>query len=136
MNLNDIKNAVQTVDREVEFKPVGRSTGWYFTLRHESAPEVQDVMRRFQAKVRELTLKRKTSAYQDLVARHEDSLRIAHVATWRWDKGDDAENGRPPFSTKELKAVLNDEQLGYHVKQFIDEEVGSLDDFLSRSESS
>lgn len=135
MNLNEIKDAVQTVDREVEFKPAGTSTGWFFTLRHESSEEVQRVMRAFQAKVRDLTLKRKTSAYQNLVTAHEDSLRIAHVASWRWEKGDDPEAGRPAHSNRELKTVLNDPTLGYHVKAFIDEEIGSLDDFLSRSES-
>ena len=135
MNLNEIKAAVQTVNREVEFKPVGKPTGWFYELRHESAPEVQEVMRRFQAKVRDLTLKRKTTAYQNLVTQHEDSLRIAHVAGWRWDKGEDEKKGRPPFSKRELKTLLNDERLGYHLKAFIDEEIGSLDDFLERSES-
>lgn len=135
MNLNDIKQQVQTVDREVEFRPTGTATGWYFTLRHESAPEVQECMRRFHSRVRELTLKRKTTAYKDLVAQHEDSLRIAHVAGWRWEKGEDEEAGRPPFSNRELKSLLNDTALGYHLKSFIDEEVGSLDDFLERSGS-
>jgi hypothetical protein len=135
MNLNDIKTAVQTVNREVEFKPVGQPTGWFFELRHESAPEVQEVMRRFQAKVRDMTLKRKGSnQYQDLVAQHEDSLRMAHVAGWRWEQGE--AKGRPAFSKKELKELLNDPTLGYHLKNFIDEEVGSLEDFLQRSDSS
>ena len=136
MNLNDIKEAVQTINREVEFRPVSQSTGWFFELRHESAPEVQEVMRRFQAKIRDLTLKRKTSQYQSLVAQHEDSLRIAHVAGWRWEQGVDEEDGRPAFSTRELKVLLNDDRISYHLKTFIDEEVGSLDDFLSRSEDS
>jgi len=134
MNLNDIKNTVQTSTREVEFKPVGKPTGWRFELRHESSEEVQEVMRRFQTKVRDLTLKRKTTAYQNLVTAHEDELRMAHVAGWSWKGGDDAEAGRPPYSRKELRTLLNDELLSYHLKQFIDEEVGSLDDFLSRSE--
>jgi len=136
MNLNEIKQAVQTVDREVEFRPAGKATGWFFELRHESSAEVQEVMRKFQAKVRDLTLKRKTTAYQNLVAQHEDSLRIAHVATWRWEQGADEEAGRPPFSNRELKTLLHDPNLGYHLKSFIDEEVGSLEDFLSKSESS
>jgi hypothetical protein len=136
MSLKDIKSAVQTINREVEFRPVGTPTGWFFELRHESAPEVQDVMRKFQAKVRDLTLKRKTTAYQNLVTQHEDGLRIAHVANWRWEKGEDEKKGRPPFSARELKTLLNDETLGYHLKRFIDEEVGSLDDFLEKSENS
>lgn len=135
MNLNEIRAAVQTVNREVEFMPARKPTGWFWELRHESAEEVQEVMRQFQAKVRDLTLKRKTSAYQSLVQQHEDRLRIAHVANWRWDAGTDEAAGRPPFSKAELKKLLNDELLGYHVKTFIDEEVGSLDDFLSKSDS-
>ena len=134
MNLNEIRTTVQTTHREVEFKPVGTPTGWFFELRHESAEEVQDTMRRFQAKVRDLTLKRKTTAYKDLVTQHEDHLRIAHVANWRWEQGEDEEDGRPAFSKRELRTLLNDERLGYHLKTFIDEEVGSLDDFLERSE--
>lgn len=135
MNLNEIRETVQTEAREVEFKPVGTPTGWLFKLRHESAAAVQEVMRKFQAKVRDLTLKRKTTAYQNLVAQHEDDLRIAHVEDWRWENGIDEEAGRPAFTRKELKTLLNDKRLGYHLKKFIDEEVGSLDDFLSRSEN-
>jgi len=135
MNLNEIKKAVQTDSREVEFKPAGTPTGMFFELRHESAKEVQEVMRKFQAKVRDLTLKRKTTAYQNLVAEHEDVLRMAHVVGWRWEQGADDDNGRPEFSKKELRTMLNDSILGYHVKKFIDEEVGSLDDFLSKSDS-
>lgn len=134
MNLNEIRDTVQTEAREVEFKPVGTPTGWIFELRHESAKAVQEVMRKFQAKVRDLTLKRKTTAYQNLVAEHEDQLRIAHVAGWTWENGTDEENGRPAFTPRELKTLLNDKRLGYHLKKFIDEEVGSLDDFLSKSE--
>jgi len=136
MNLNDIKNAVQTETREVEFKPTGEPTGWLFELRHESSEIVQEVMRKFQAKVRDLTLKRKTTAYQNLVNEHEDHLRVAHVAGWTWDTGVDEDNGRPDFSPKQLKTLLNDKRLGYHLKKFIDEEVGSLDDFLTKSEDS
>ncbi len=136
MNLNEIKNAVQTIDREVEFRPVGNSTGWFFMLRHESAPQVQEVMRVFQAKVRDLTLKRKTTAYQNLMSQHETRLHVAHVANWRWEAGVDEEAGRPEFSRNELKANLNDAILGWHLKRFLDEEVGSLEDFLSRSEDS
>jgi len=135
MNLNEIRQTVQTEAREVEFKPVGTPTGWFFELRHESAAEVQEVMRKFQAKVRDLTLKRKTTAYQNLVTVHEDELRIAHVAGWTWELGVDDEAGRPAFTRKELKSLLNDERLSYHLKKFIDEEVGSLDDFLSKSEN-
>ena len=135
MNLNEIAQAVQTTNREVEFKPAGTATGWFFELRHESAPEVQDVMRKFQAKIRDLTLKRKTSQYQSIVAAHEDTLRIAPVAGWRWEQGVDEEGGRPAFSNRELKNLLNDDKLGWFVKQFIDEEIGSLDDFLDRSEA-
>ena len=136
MNVNDIKATVQTETREIEFRPVGSPTGWFFELRHESSSEVQEVMRRFQSKVRDLTLKRKTTAYQNLVNQHEDHLRVAHVARWRWEEGVDEEDGRPEFSKKELRNLFHDERLGYHLKSFIDEEVGSLDDFLSKSESS
>lgn len=132
MNINELKTALQTNDREVEFRPAGTATGWFFSLRHESAPEVQETMKRFHSKVRELTLKRKNNAYKDLVAQHEDHLRIAHVSSWRWEKGDSEDKGRPKFSRQQLKSLLNDEHLGYHLKQFIDEEVGSIDDFLSK----
>jgi len=136
MNINEIKATVKTNTREVEFKPAGTPTGWIFDLRHESAQEVQEVMRVFQSKVRDATLKRKTTAYQNLVAQHEDGLRIAHVAGWKWEGGDDEENGRPAFTKKELGHLLQDDRISYHLKKFIDEEVGSLDDFLEKSESS
>lgn len=135
MNLNTIKDALKTSDREVEFKVSGKATGWIWKLRHESSPEVQAVMKQFQAKVRELALKRKNSAYQNLVADNEDKLRVAHVAGWTWTQGVDEANGRPAFTKQELKNLL-DGPIAYHVKNFIDEEVGSLEDFLSKSENS
>ena len=128
MDLSSIGAAVETTEREVEFKAAGKPTGWIFTLRHESAPEVQAVMRAFQAKVRELALKRKNAAYKNLVDEHENTLRAAHVAGWKWAQGES--DKRPAFSKKELMTVLDDRKLGYHVKAFIDEEVGSLEDFL------
>ena len=136
MNLDSIKKTVQTKPIKVEFKPVGEPTGWFFILRHESCTEVQDVVNRFTAKVRNLALKRKTTQYEAAVAENEDSLRIAHVAGWEWKEGTDPAKGRPPFSNKELKDLLNNKDLGYHLKSFIDEEVGSLKDFLTKSETS
>jgi len=132
MNINAIKDAVQTIDREVEFKPAGISTGWFFTLRHESSPEVQKVIRVFRAKITDATFKSKTLAYQNIIAQQEDDLRMAHVVTWCWELGDDVEAGRPPYSEQELKDALRDEKLGYHLKKFIDEEVGTLHDFLPK----
>ena len=136
MNLNEIRKSVETTTREVEFKPVGEPTGWFFELRHESSPEVQELVRRFQAKVRDLTFKRKTQQQQALIEKHEDDLRVAHVAGWRWVEGEDPENGRPPFSKQELRALLDDRRVSYHLKEFIDQEVGSLEDFLSKPEYS
>ena len=134
MNLNDIKDSLDTGTREIEFKPVGEPTGMFFELRYESEPEVQEFMKRYNAKLRDLSLKRKTNAITNLVRDHEDGLRIVHVAGWRWADGVDEEAGRPEFSRKELRALLDDEKAGFHVRRFIDEEVGSLDDFLSKSQ--
>ena len=137
MNLNDIKKEFATDDREVELMtPRGAPTGWIFILRHESAKEVQEFMRDYRTKLQDVTLKRKTTAQKQLMAQHEDGLRIAHVAGWKWEQGEDAENGRPAFSKRELKTVLNDTEFGWHVRNFIDNEVGSLEDFLERSEDS
>lgn len=136
MNLNDIKDSLQTQTREVEFKPVGSPTGMFFELRHESAPEVQKFMSKYQAKIRDLTMKRKTTASTNLMKEHEDGLRIVHVVGWRWENDVDEEDGRPEFSKRELRTLLQDDVAGFHVRKFIDEEVGSLDDFLERSEDS
>lgn len=136
MNLNEIEASLQTSTREVEFRPLGDPTGMYFELRHESAPEVQKFMASYQAKIREATLKRKTSASTQLMKEHEDGLRVAHVVTWRWEEGDDAEAGRPPFSPRELRKLLAHPTVGFHLRRFIDDEVGSLDDFLEKSENS
>jgi hypothetical protein len=135
VGLNQIIGTVETETREVEFKPAGSPTGMFFELRHESAKEVQSMIKAFQTKVRNLTLKRKTTAYNNLVAEHEDQLRMAHVVGWRWEQGADEDAGRPEFSKKELNHMLNHDILGYHLKKFIDEEVGSLEDFLSKSDS-
>lgn len=136
MNINDIKASLETETREIEFKPVGEPTGMFFELRHESAEEVQKFMRTYTAKIRDLTMKRKTTASTNLMKEHEDGLRVAHVVGWSWSEGVDEENGRPEFTTKELRTLMQDKVVGFHLRKFIDEEVGSLEDFLSRSEGS
>jgi len=138
MNLNEIESAFAVDTREVELMdPRGQPTGWVFILRHESATEVQEFLKDYRAKLQDLAIKRKTSAQKTLMAQHEDRLRIAHVAGWRWEQGEDAEAGRPPFSVRELKRLLAmNTGFGWHLRQFIDNEVGSLEDFLERSETS
>ena len=137
MNLNEIEKSFATEDREVELmNPRGEPTGWFFQLRHESAKEVSDFMREYRSKLQDVTIKRKTAAQKQLMAAHEDGLRIAHVAGWRWEKGDDDAAGRPKFTKRELKEVLIRVPFGWHVRDFIDREVGSLEDFLERQPSS
>lgn len=136
MNLNEIAASLATEDREIEFKPVGEPTGMFFTLRPESSEEVQKFMRTYTAKIRELTMKRKTTASANLMKEHEDGLRVAHVVGWTWAEGVDEENGRPAFTAKELRTLLQHKVVGFHLRTFIDEEVGSLEDFLSKSEGS
>ncbi len=136
MNLNEIKASLESHNREVEFKPLGDPTGMFIELRHESAPEVQKFMSQYQAKIRDLTLKRKTNASVHLMKEHEEGLHMVQVVGWRWEDGVDEENGRPEFSKKELRSLLRDGRVGFHLKKFIDEEVGSFEDFLSKSEGS
>lgn len=136
MNLNEIEASLKTETRELEFKPAGTPTGMFFELRHESAPEVQKFMSKYRAKLRDLTMKRKNTASTNLMKEHEDGLRIVQVAGWTWTENVDEENGRPAFSKKELRALLQNKTVGFHLRNFIDEEVGSLDDFLTTSEDS
>jgi hypothetical protein len=136
MNLDQIKAASKTQPREVEYVFDGKKTGWFLTLLHESSDEVKEFMSRYNAKVRDLSLKRKTNAISALAAQHADKLRMVQVAGWRWKDGDDDNDGRPLFSRSELRQALNHDDLGWHLGQFIDEEVGSLADFLTRSENS
>jgi hypothetical protein len=133
MNLNDIKAASKTQPREVEYIFAGKKTGWFLTLLFDSSSEVQEFMSKYNSKVRELSLKRKTNAISNLAAQHADKLHMVQVAGWRWKDGDDDKNGRPKFTKAELRKALNHEDLGWHLGQFIDEEVGSLDDFLTKS---
>lgn len=132
MNLDAIKKAIKTTEREVEFKPAGIATGWIFSLRHESAPEVQAVLKKYNAKVRDAAMKRKNSRTKAILEEHEQALRIAHVSGWKWKEGDDAAKNRPPFSQKELIEILEQKDIGWHLKTFIDEEITGLEDFLER----
>jgi len=134
MDLKSIETMCETQPREVEFVFTGTHTGWFFTLLHESTKEVDSFMQKYNAKVRELSLKRKTNAINQLAEKHADDLRLVQVADWRWEKGES--KTRPPFSKKELRTVLNNEKIGWHLKQFIDDEVGSLESFLAKSDSS
>ena len=128
---------IKTNTREVEFTPNGQSTGFFLTLRYESSPEVQDAMKRYRAKVREATMKNKKQQIASITDRFEDDLRSAHVAGWRWTEGGATFNGEQPhYSPKVLHAMLSDQsELSYFLKQFIDQEVGSADDFLEKSGS-
>lgn len=137
MDLNEIIESVETSDKEVEFKPAGKSTGWVWTLRHESAPEVQAVLKTFNAKIRQAMMRRKNTMAEKQSEEHADNLRIAHVVTWRWEATKDGSerNFQPEFSKKELRKLLDHEKFGYFVRQFIDDETGTLEDFLERSES-
>ena len=134
MSLAEIENLCQTENREVEFVMAGHHTGWHFELRPESSDEVQACLRRFNSRVRKTMVKRNTSEFDALAEKHADDLRIAHVAGWRYATG--AGEGKPLFSPKELRALLNRKPFGWHVGQFIDREVGTIEDFLERSESS
>lgn len=135
MDLNEIIALGETQNREVEFVIAGHHTGLFLELRHESDPEVQKVMSRFQAQIRNLTVKRKGSQqYDDLMERYQDDLRIAHVAGWRWEKGES--KNRPPFSKKELKELLDKPKFGFFLKEFIDDHVGETEDFLPKSDGS
>ena len=134
MNLFEIEASLETETREIEFKPVGEPTGMFIEMRHESAEEVQKFMRSYSAKIRDLTMKRKTTASANLMKEHEDGLRVAHVVGWTWAEGNDEDDGRPEFTKKELRKLLQHKVVGFHLRRFIDEEVGSLEDFLSKSE--
>ena len=140
MDLNDIIESVETQDVEKEFRPAGKPTGWVFVLRHESSPEVQAVLKTFNAKIRQAMLRRKNSVYEKESEEHADNLRIAHVVTWRWENTealrDGERNFQPEFSKQELRKLLNHEKLGYFLRQFIDDETGTLEAFLARSGSS
>lgn len=132
MNFNEFKEMHKTAPREVEYLFDGHRTGLYLTLLHESAQPVQEFMKTYNAKVRDLTIKRKTNAINNLAAQHALALNAVQVSDWRWEEGET--EGRPAFSKQELKSMLKDPDVGFHLAAFIDQEVGSLSDFLSRSE--
>jgi hypothetical protein len=136
-SINEIARDFETENREVELiNPKGKPTGWFFVLRHESSEEVETFMAEYRSKLQDAALKRKTTAQKQLMRQHEDRLRLVQVAGWRWAEGEDAENGRPPFSRKELQIVFGQKGLGWHIRDFIDREVGSLEDFLAKSQES
>lgn len=138
MNLNDIIESVETKDIEAEFRPAKKPTGWIFVLRHESAPEVQAVLKTFNAKIRQAMMRRKNSVYEKESEEHADNLRVAHVVTWRWEETAEGEerNFQPEFSKQELRKLLQHEKLGYFLREFIDDETGTLEAFLARSGNS
>jgi len=137
MNLNEIIEHSTTHNREVEFvNPAGERTGWFFELRPENSPEVQEVMSRHRSKIQDLMLKRKNNAVKQANREHERVLIMSHVAGWRWEKGEDDKKGRPAFSKQELKRLLTLDLFGVILTKFIDNETGALEDFIGKSESS
>jgi len=136
MNLNDLKNSAPLFTREVEFLHRGERTGMFFELRHKSDKAVMKFQERYNAKIRDLTLRRKHNAISNYVKDQEDELRIAHVVGWRFQDGVDAENGRPEFSKGALRELIQNENVQFYLREFIDEEVANQEDFLEKSESS
>lgn len=132
MTLQEIERLCQTTNRDVEFTVDGHKTGWIFELRPSTSDEVQRCMRVFNSRVRKSMIKRNTSEFDALSEKHADDLRVAHVAGWRYRDG--TGEGQPEFSERELKEILGRKPFGVMVGEFIDREVGTLEDFLERSE--
>ena len=137
MNIKEFAKECATVNREVEIMtPTGKKSGWFWTLRHESSSEVKEFMRVYRGQVQEAALKRKGSAQKKLMGDHDDRLRVVQVAGWRFADGYDEKAGRPKHSNKEVRAVLDNEEINFFVRTFIDDEVGSLEGFLETSQDS
>lgn len=136
MNLNEMKADAQShLTRDAEFIYNGKETGLVLQLRHASAPEVQEAERKFNAKVQDAAFRQKKEARRRATQEWQDYGKpMSHVAGWTWKQGPDPEKGRPEFSRKELRETLAT-PLGYHLRNFILEEVGEYDDFLGESES-
>ena len=134
MNLNELKSSTPLPTREAEFIFRGDRTGLFLELRHASNKAVEKFNERYNAKIRDLTMRRKLNAINNYARDQADELRIAHVAGWRYKDGVDEENGRPEFSKSELRELLKNDVVGFDLRKFIDEEVANEEDFLPISE--
>lgn len=126
-----------TNDREVEFVlPGGKKTGFFLTLRYESSDEVEAVNRKYRGKLFEESAKGRNGDRQRVIDQHLAERRYAHVAGWRWTEGGATFNKeQPEFSPKKLREMLDHPgQFSFFLKEFIDAETASANDFLDGAE--
>lgn len=129
---------ITTNTREVEFVvPGAERTGFFLSLRYESAEPVQKVQKRYRHKMMEAQRKGKRGNQDQLMAQYEVDRLVAHVAGWRWAEDSPAtwHGERPEFSEQLLRDMLSSGEFGVLLKDFISEEIGDAADFLPTSNS-
>lgn len=134
MNLNQMKQITeQERTRKVEFVFQEQPTGLILELVHESSDRYQKAERAYRNKLSDAAMKRKSTQRERVNNEWLDfGSVIAKVVGWEWKDGVNPDEGRPAFSTRELRDTLNS-GLGYHLRNFILEESERLDDFFEES---
>lgn len=122
-------------NNEVELSIPGfGGIGFFITLRHESAPEVQSFVKRYQQRVLEDTRKggKNKTANAEFYKLEKP---LAHIAGWRWANPEFNFNGEQPQYSREkaVEMLKGDGAFSFYLRQLIDEETSDDESFLAKS---
>lgn len=133
---------MQTIDlskiiagnNEVELTIPGiGGTGFFVTLRHDSSPEVQSFIKKYQNRVLEDTRKggKNKTANAEFFKLERP---LAHIANWRWTNPQFNFGGdQPEFSRdKAIEMLKGEGAFSFYLRQLIDEELADDESFLAK----
>lgn len=129
---------IKTNLRDVEWTIGTTNTGVILSLRYESAPEVQAVDKRFQAKLLEEGKKGRRGDRAAILDWYRTERLVAHVANIQWTRGATYRGETPAFSDALIRELLDVSRFeaAHFLREFIDAEIGDATDFLASCEAS
>lgn len=108
--------------------------GFFVTLRHDSAPEVQSFVKKYQNRVMEDARKggKNKSANSEFYKLEKP---LAHIAGWRWANDKFNFNGSQPAYSREsaIEMLKGEGAFSFYLRQLIDEETADDESFLAKS---
>lgn len=129
-------SSLVVLNREVELEIPGiGETGFFISIRHDSAPEVQKFQASYRAKSADEARKGKKGKSNELLEYFLVENTIAHIGGWRWTNPEFNIGGDQPQFSKEKAAeiIRSGSALAYYIKQLVARETDDEESFLAKS---
>lgn len=128
---------LQSNSYETEFFIPGHGkTGLHLTLVDDTDEDVIKLDKQYQRRIRDAYVKNKKTQANKLSEEHQEKRLRAHVQGWRWEGDAQFEGEKLEFNEANLNRVLAHRVIGYHLKRFIEDEIGEAENFIETLESS